>query len=169
MRAQRPPTVNTRALGPQPPPFGASFACQLPRNCGKYRRPSHSRHQFRPLWRELPFAERLSRRPQTQRLGNENNRHRRAPSSGGRCLAGERLDPRIIIGGVAVLAPRYLPRGALRSLRRRTTARGTMSAPQRRAAPDAARQPSTKASRKTSRRNSPSARPWRRPSPSALS
>ena len=60
----------------------------------------------------------------------------------GAALLETALIPGILIGGVAVLAPRYLPKGALPSLRRRveTLAGKTI---QQRTAPGASRQPPT--------------------------
>ena len=60
----------------------------------------------------------------------------------GAALLETALIPGILIGGGAVLAPRYLPKGALPSLRRRveTLAGKTI---QQRSAPDASRQPPT--------------------------
>jgi uncharacterized membrane protein len=52
----------------------------------------------------------------------------------GAALLETALIPGLLIGGVAVLAPRYLPTGTLRNLRRRAETLATKAAPQRSAA-----------------------------------
>jgi uncharacterized membrane protein len=52
----------------------------------------------------------------------------------GAALLETALIPGLLIGGVAVLAPRYLPKGALRNLRRRAETLAAKAAPQRTAA-----------------------------------
>jgi hypothetical protein len=86
----------------------------------------------------------------------------------GAALLETALIPGILIGGLAVLAPRYLPQGALPSLRRRAEALAAKAAPQGTARDRSRRLPSNGAP-KGILPKSPSDRRLPRPSPSGSS
>jgi uncharacterized membrane protein len=66
----------------------------------------------------------------------------------GAALLETALIPGLLIGGVAVLAPRYLPTGTLRNLRRRAETLAAKAAPQRTAA-NGSRPPASNGARQT--------------------
>ena len=87
----------------------------------------------------------------------------------GAALLETALIPGLLIGGVAVLAPRYLPKGASPNLRRRVEAMAGKTIQRRTAPKRSAPAATTAGARRTSFPNSPSVRRSPRPSPSGSS